>query len=604
MNAPFLLNPQRAALLLRESPPLARRDASSRPASFNPTARTIEVVFATGAGVQRTDERGQFFEVLSLDGADLEALRGGSVLNAHNQFDGLNAVIGNVLDAWREGDQLIARLQLSERPELEGLVRDIGAGVIASVSVGYEVEIWQDGESNGQRTRTATKWRAREISFVPVSADPAARTRGASSLSLQTQDRAAINRQIRSLGTRAGVGDDVINDLVDRGASLDDARNTLFDNLISRGAVSLRASSGTALDDPAVFVRAAAEGVFCRMNPGRTPSGPARQFAQMPLSEVARECLRRSGQSTTGLYGEALVTRALGNVGGLITTSDFGGILGDVVGRVLRDAYQAAPAAIKQVARQTTAPDFRTRSTLTLDFSTIGLEKVGEHGEIRNASPVEAAEAFRIDTFARMIGLSRQAIVNDDLGAFNDLTRRLGQAAAAFEAKALCDLVQANDGAGPTLSSDGKTVFHADHHNIVDAALDVDGLDAARLTLRTQTSLGGGLLAIEPRWLVVGAALETQAQRLLSTITPAMWESVNPFAGALKLVVDPRLRPDFWYVVGEPTDLEYAHLSGFEGPRVEAQPGWRILGVEYRIYEDWGCGYVDWRSWVRGGTAE
>jgi HK97 family phage prohead protease len=192
-----------APLFLRESPVLSRRDAPARPASFNAENRTIEAVIATSAPVQRQDERGTYLEILDLAGADLDALRGASVLDAHQQNAGLGAVIGTVLETWREGEQLVARLQLSERPELEGLVRDIGAGIISSVSVGYEVSEWRDGEANGQRTRTAVKWRPREVSFVPVPADPAARTR--SRTSPPGEMRAAINRQIRSLARRAGL---------------------------------------------------------------------------------------------------------------------------------------------------------------------------------------------------------------------------------------------------------------------------------------------------------------------------------------------------------------------------------------------------------------
>jgi hypothetical protein len=222
-------------LMLRETSALtlARRDALTRPQSFNSEARTIEAIIATSAPVRRQDECGAYLEVLDVGGADLEALRGASVLNAHQAYGGLEAVIGAVDDAWREGDSLIARLRLSSRPELAALVEDIGAGVIASVSVGYEVSEWRDGEAEGQRTRTAVKWRPREVSFVPVSADPAARTRQL------PESRAAVNRQIRALAERAGVSVTVANDLIDRQASMEEARGVLFDNLLVRGRTAL-----------------------------------------------------------------------------------------------------------------------------------------------------------------------------------------------------------------------------------------------------------------------------------------------------------------------------------------------------------------------------
>jgi len=581
-------------LLLREAPPLARRDAVARPSSFNAEQRTIEAVIATGAGVQRQDERGSYLEVLDIAGADLEALRGASVLDGHNVFGGLEAVIGNVVDVWRENDQLVARMQLSGRPELEGLVRDIGAGVIASVSVGYEVSEWGDGETGGQRTRTARKWRPREVSFVPVPADPAARTRSHPPSPSPANNRAAVNRQIRTLAARAGIVSTVIDDLIDREASLDDARNVLFDNLLSRGAAAIRPAPPVTTDDPAAFVRAAGEGLYCRVAPNHAPSGPARQYLSMPVAELARECLRRSGQPATGWQADSLITRALH------TTSDFPAILADTVGRTLRDAYQAAPSGIRQLGRQVTAPDFRTRMRLMLDSTGFTLEKVREHGEFTNYTLAEGFASYKLDTFGRIFAVSRQALINDDLGAFTDLTRRLGQAAAAFEVQFLVDLVEANEGAGPRLS-DGRTVFHQDHRNLGEGgAPSEDTLSAARLAMRSQVGLQGGLISVTPRFVLVPSTLETSVEKLLSQIQAARTADVNPFT-SLTAIVEPRLRsPTRWYVVAAPAEidtLEYAYLAGQPGPQIDSQPGFRIDGLEMRVRLDYGSGFVDYRGW-------
>jgi hypothetical protein len=49
----------------------------------------------------------------------------------------------------------------------------------------------------------------------------------------------------------------------------------------------------------------------------------------------------------------------------------------------------------------------------------------------------EAKEAYKVETFAHKVGVTRQVVVND-LGAFADLSRRMGQAAAETEAKTIC----------------------------------------------------------------------------------------------------------------------------------------------------------------------
>jgi hypothetical protein len=112
---------------------LERRDALARPASFDSEARTIEAVIATDQPVKRRDLNGEYFEVLSIEGAEVDALRGASVLNAHNSHD-LSAVIGTVDDVWREENTLVARLRFSDRTEVASVVDDIAAGMSATKS--------------------------------------------------------------------------------------------------------------------------------------------------------------------------------------------------------------------------------------------------------------------------------------------------------------------------------------------------------------------------------------------------------------------------------------------------------------------------------------
>src|SRR5580704_15496096 len=141
--------------LLREAVDLSRRDAIARPTTFDAKTRTIDAVIATNAPVQRRDVQGPYLEILDVSGADLAALRGASVLNSHSQR-GLDSVIGTVESARVDGNELVATLRMSSRPEVEPIVSDIRDGVINSLSVGYEVSEWADGTTaDGTRTRTA-----------------------------------------------------------------------------------------------------------------------------------------------------------------------------------------------------------------------------------------------------------------------------------------------------------------------------------------------------------------------------------------------------------------------------------------------------------------
>ena len=224
-------------LLTRENADaLETREASVQPRSYDSTRRTVEVIAATSNPVSR----GEYDEILDMRGADLSAFRGAAVLNGHRVDGGVDQIIGTVIEARVEGEQIIATVQLSERADLAPIVRDIEAGIIRAVSVGYTVARWQDGTANGRRTRKATQWTPREVSFVAVGADPRARTRS-------HEPAPGNSRAIRNMVTRAGGSMQLADDLIDRGSTLEDARMALFDDFLTRGRQlgSARASAPT-----------------------------------------------------------------------------------------------------------------------------------------------------------------------------------------------------------------------------------------------------------------------------------------------------------------------------------------------------------------------
>lgn len=578
---------------------LETRDAAVRPRTFDATANTIEAIIATDAAVARRDVKGTYAEILDPRGADLDTLRGASVLDAHQQ-GGVASILGTVDDAWLEGNTIAARIRLSSRPDVAAIVDDIRSGVIASVSVGYEVAEWKDGtDAAGNRTRTAVKWSPREISFVPVPADPAARTRGSN------DNRGTINRAIRELGRQAGVPLSVVDDLIDRGATLEETRMSVLNDIVTRGAVAIRSGgrlhNDNTTDNPEVFQRAAADALYVRVLPSFQPAPISRQYIGMSTVDLARECLNRSGVPTQGMAAPTLVTRALQS------TSDYPALLANLLNKSLRDAYQVVPGGIRRLARETTAVDFRAKSRIQFDHSGFKLEKVNETAEFHRGAFVDSAESYAIDSYGKIFAISRKALINDDLGAFGDLTRRLGMAAAEFEKQFLVDLLTAASGLGPTMS-DGLPLFNSAHGNLAAAGAvpSETTLSDARLAMRSQTGPGGGLIECVPRYLVVPSELETAGEKLITSIQAVQTVDVNPFA-FLDLVVEPRLTSATrWYLVADPAlidGLEFAYLAGAPGPQTETKVGFEVDGVAVKIRLDYGGGFVDHRGWYSNAGA-
>lgn len=441
---------------------------------------------------------------------------------------------------------------------------------------------------------------APEASPAPQAEPPAPETR-ANTQAAPTTGRAAVNAEIRSLATTFDLGSDWANGLIDRGASEGEARAAALDSLRSRGAAPNLAPRLTVLathdPDPAQLSLRMAEALYAtRINIRHQLSEPAKPYAAMTTLDMARECLRVRGIQTTGLSPADTITRALH------ATSDFPAIFADTANRSLRAAYDAAPATLKRAARQTTAKDFRAKTSVQLSEAPT-LEKVNEGGEYRYGSMADAKESYAIDTYGRIFGISRKAIINDDIGAFSDLAGQLGQAAADFEAQFLVDLIVKNSGAGPTMG-DGTTLFHATRNNSVTGAtgaIDVTKLSQARLAMRRQKGLAGRAINVVPKFLIVPPERETEAEQILAAIQATASTDVNVFSGKMELLVESRLSSALrWYIAADPASvdgLEYAYLQGSEGPQIETRTGFEVDGVETKVRLDFGAAFLDWRSW-------
>ncbi|MFN3312580.1 MAG: prohead protease/major capsid protein fusion protein [Hyphomonas sp.] len=580
------------------------RAALFYPATFNEEGQTVEAVASTFADVLRRDSKGAYLERLDQAGLNTDDLVGAPLLDAHQQ-GGAQDVIGVITSHRFEGNKLIVTLRLSQAEDAAPAIQRIREGTLRGVSIGYRVTKWREAVENiagrNTRVRTAAAWSIHEASAVAVPADPQSRFRSADEMpkdTQQTDDREALIARVRAAHN---LGDDWQTRMAEAGEELsddeirEDAREAALTARRSRETPRIRV--GASSEDPAAIRERQTEALACRMM-GTTPSDAARPYAQMGLQDFARDALTRSGVSVATMGREEMLTRAATH-----TTSDFPELLTGAGNRVLANAYQAAQSPLKQLARQRTAADFRPMSILKLGEMS-GLQKVTEAGEIKAMTTGEAQEGYSLETFGGIFSLSRKAIINDDLGAFSRWGELMGSAAAQTEATQLLALLTANSGGGVKMA-DGVNLFHATHGNLAATGdtISEETLSEARLALRSQKGLDGKTpVSVTPRFLLVGPALETTAEKLLAAINPSNSDDVNPFAGKLTLLVEPRLTGFQWFLFGDPTTspvLEYAYLSSAPGPQLSSRDGWEVLGREFRVTLDFGAGATDWRGAYR-----
>lgn len=573
-----------------------QRGFTPRVSTVDHEARTVEAIASTFADVQRAG----FIERLARDGMDPARLVGAPVLDGHRNGSTRDQ-LGVIEAAEMRAEGLWVRIKLRSTDAARAILTDIAEGTLRGLSIGYRVAEWKEEREGARRVRTAVKWEAIEVSIVPIPADAGAHFRNGEhdmpGTNPEALNRATINAEIRSIAATAGLDQGWIDAQIDAEATADTAREAAFTAMRERSAQSgariQRADITMDHNDPQVIATRAGEALYARSHPEHEISAPARAFAYMTPMDHAREALRRSGMNTTGLSGDTILTRALH------TTSDFPLILGDAVNRELRAAYNAAPSGARQLARQSTARDFRLKRKLQLGDAP-ALEQVNEAGEFKHGTIDEAQETYRIATFGKIIGITRQALINDDLGAFTDLPRKMGIAARAFENDFIVNMILSN----PAMS-DGNAVFSAAHGNITAAyAFDTLTLSAARTAMRRQKGLGGMLIDVTPRYLLVPPELETVGEKLIAEITATTTDDVNPFS-KLSLLVEPRLTDDEqFYIAADPASvdgLEYAYLEGAPGPQTETRAGFEVDGVQTKIRLDFGAGWIDHRGWYRVG---
>lgn len=334
----------------------------------------------------------------------------------------------------------------------------------------------------------------------------------------------------------------------------------------------------------------------------------------MRFTNLARECLGWAGVATRGLTDMEVIERALH------TSSDFPLILSGLANATLLQAYNHAPQTFRPWCRQISLDDFRELALVRLDAGG-SLRKVNEHGEFKRGTLSESKEAVQLSTFGEVIGITRQALVNDNLGALTQIPDMLGRRALQTESDAVYRILLSN----PVMRTDNKSLFHADHANLgTAAALGAAELGKGRVAMSKQTGLDGkSVLGITPAFLLFPPELEMAAAQILAPINPAMTSNVVPeFIRNLTPVCEPRLSVGVpktdgfeaaagsatgYYLAASPAQVDtivFAYLAGQSGPYIETRQGFDVDGMEIKIRHDFGAAPTDFRGlWKNAGAA-
>lgn len=422
---------------------------------------------------------------------------------------------------------------------------------------------------------------------------------------VRTEERERV-AAIFGLADRFKLDRGFADDLVTRGVAIEEARRLILDKLAARDE---RGAGHTAVSFPAGGLdatvtrrEALVEAILHRLAPvAFTMTDRARDYRGMSLVDVARDSLAVAGQATRGMTGNEIVYAAT-RAAGLHSSSDFPLILAAVAGKRLRQAYQVTPRTFTRWTRGTTAPDFKPMYPTQIgNFPP--LKPVMEGAEFTYGTIAEGRETYKLATYGRIVALTRQAIVNDDLRAFDRALNTAGQKAAELESALVYNELLANG-----VLADGVALFHATHGNLGTAAgVTEPALSEAWELMALQKDIGGAdaeYISVIPRFILVPpGARSIEARKMIAAVTPAKAADVNAFANSLEPIEEPRLYkpggPQPWWLCADPNaidTIEYAHLEGQTEPFMDQRVGFEVDGVEFKIRHDFAAKALDFRG--------
>lgn len=559
----------------------------------------------------------------------------GTVLFNHDR----DAVVGHIEKVWLEDNRGKALVRFDTDEQSETIFQKVQSGTLQGVSVGYAInryEVLEDEDTkstNGRFTGPAyvvTDWEPLEISIVSVPADPTVGVgRSAEEIhtSIDTQEDNTRMDQEKNLEVQEVKSEPVVTGLTQEdlqkameqerkrtseitamfrdfdvegadeaivlGKSVEEARAMVMDQLRARNA-GVSVKMGEAESDK--FRSAAQDAVLMAAGiPVAEPAAGAQELRGYSMIEMARESLRRESGSTVNFGDNMELARAAIN-----STSTFPAIMSNLANKSVMVGFNEAETTYQIWAGKGSNRDFKEAARVALSEAGT-LELVPEGGQFKQDSFGEASARTKVATYGKLFSLTRQAIINDDLGLFSKIATKYGSAAKRLVNKMVYAQLTGN-----VKMQDNVALFDTKHGNVAGTgeALSVKAIAKAITAMRRQKGIQGeATLNITPKYLVVPPELEMTAYQIVNSTAAVDGVNsgvANPYKGRFIVVADAELTdPDAWYLVADATQhdtIEVTYLNGVETPRLETRQGFDVDGIEYKVAFDCGVSALDFRG--------
>lgn len=558
----------------------------------------------------------------------------GTVLFNHDR----DAVVGHIEKVWLEDNRGKALVRFDTDEQSETIFQKVQSGTLQGVSVGYAIyryEVLEDEETKSTNGRfngpayVVTDWEPLEISIVSVPADPTVGV-GRSAEEIHTsidtqedntrmdQEKNLEVQEVKSAPVETGLTQADLQKAMEQerkrtseitalfrdfdvegadeaivmGVSVDEARAMVMDQLRARNK-GVSVTMGEAESDK--FRAAAQDAVLMAAGIPVADAAPgAQELRGHSMVELAREALQREGLKANFGDNMELARQAINS------TSTFPAIMANLANKSVMVGFNEAETTYQIWAGKGSNRDFKEAARVALSEAG-NLELVPEGGQFQQDFLGEASARTKVATYGKLFSLTRQAIINDDLGLFSKIATKYGSAAKRLVNKMVYAQLTGN-----VKMQDNVALFDTKHGNVAGTgeALSVKAIAKAITAMRRQKGITGeATLNITPKYLVVPPELEVTAYQIVNSTAAVDGVNsgvVNPYKGRFVVVADAELTdPDAWYLVADATQhdtIEVTYLNGVETPRLETRQGFDVDGIEYKVAFDCGVSALDFRG--------
>lgn len=501
-------------------------------------------------------------------------------------------------------EQLIAMLAARYGSPAADVTTMCNQAVAAGIELSVLVTMLQ-GAATMQGARDAIKAKATELltgstALTPPVQQPPAATMSGTDL-----------RDLYARAAAAGLDLAATNAIMSAHTTKDGALAAIIDKVAEMhgGGRAPTATAQVTEDARDKFREGATQALMAKVG---IAGGQRNEYSGLTLTELARESLMIAGHTNARrmdrmlMIGTAFTGAGGALMSGMHTTSDFAAILENVAGKSALRGYQEADETFEVWTSKGSASDFKPTNRVDLGLFP-SLLKVEEGSEFKYGTIGDSKATVIIATYGRLIAISRQAIINDDLSILGRVPQKMGRAAK----RTVGNLVYAILTGNPTMA-DGVALFHADHKNLGTAGVPsaTSWEEAVNLMGKQQDGdKNATALNIRPKYFLSGAYEFLAKQLLTSTGSLESNKSAavaNTVQGLVEPITDRRITGNQWFMAADPNmhdTIEVTYLDGVEEPVVEAMEGWKIDGTELKVRLDAGANLLDYRGLVKNAGA-